>query len=426
MEFGSRFRLFPTTDQRERLNWTRDTVRQLRNHALYRLDQIPDDEGTARQRVMQVRDELPELKQTLWPELDKIYSTVTQHAVEQIHRDITNLGKAKSKGITVGELNWKKPREFQSFTYRQRGFELDKESGPHDSGRLILKKVRGETLEIPIRLHRDLPDDTEIKHVTVKRESTGAWYASFSVERDAPDRPAPADINVADTVGIDLGVLNFIHDSDGCSVDRIDLSSERERLEREQRSLSRKQYESNNWQKKRRRVAEIHQRMTNKKHDFKHKLASYYTSEYDAVFVEDLDVKSLLEAPGNARNKAEVGWREFISILKHHGRKRGCHVVEVEPAGTTKQCASCGVESDKPLWVREHSCPSCGFELDRDYNAAVNVLARGLSKLGVVHSEATPVETATTVDTRSVSASRVVETGSPTLKESPQATSRVG
>lgn len=144
------------------------------------------------------------------------------------------------------------------------------------------------------------------------------------------------------------------------------------------------------------------------------------------MFVEDLNVKGILESPQNARNKAEVGWRDFITILNHHGEKNACHVEEVEPEGTTKECASCGVSTSKPIWVREHSCPSCGFELDRDWNASLNVLSRGLDKLGVVHSEDTPVETATDVDSFVVSASRVVEAGSPALKEPAKQASRAG
>ncbi|WP_254531279.1 RNA-guided endonuclease InsQ/TnpB family protein [Natrinema gelatinilyticum] len=425
MEYSPRYRLFPTTTQRESLDWTRDTVRQLYNHALHEFDKIPEDEGTLRQRVWHVRDELPQLKQQ-WTDLKQVYSTVLQKAVERIRTNITNLGTLKAKGYDVGSLNWKSPREYRSFTYRQSGFELDTKSGPRDRAILRLTKVRGETIEIPLRLHRDLPDHDAIKEVTVKKEPTGAWYASFCISTEEPEKPDPADIDAEGTVGIDLGVLNFVHDSDGRSIGRLDLSAERERLEREQRALSRKQYESNNWETQRRRVATVHARMSNKKRDYKHKLAHYYTTEHDAVFVEDLNVTSLLEASGNARNKAEVGWRNFSTILKHHGRKNGCHVIEVEPSGTTKECASCGVETAKPVWVREHSCPSCGFELERDWNAALNIQSRGLENLGVVHSEATPVETATAVDTSEVSASRVVEAGSPALKESPKATSRAG
>jgi putative transposase len=128
----------------------------------------------------------------------------------------------------------------------------------------------------------------------------------------------------------------------------------------------------------------------------------------------------MLEGSRNGRNTAEVGWRDFITILKHHGNKRGCHVVEVDPEDTSKECNQCGVKTEKPLWVREHSCPSCGYMTDRDHNAALNVWERGLQKLGVVHSEDTPVETATATEpegSASVSASHVVETGSPCLKE---------
>jgi len=263
-----------------------------------------------------------------------------------------------------------------------------------------------------------------VKHVTIKKDKTGAWYACLNVEQETPEKPTPSEIDAGDTVGIDLGIVNFIHDSDGRQVNRLDLSPDRERLEREQRDLSRKKHGSNNWETQRRKVAEVHKRMRDKKADFKHKLAAFYTSEYDAVFIEDLNVKSMLEGERNGRNTAEVGWRDFITILKHHGRKRGCHIVEVDPEDTTKACSQCGVKTEKLLWVREHSCPSCGFETDRDYNAALNVWERGLKKLGVVHSETTPVETGIAVDgegSSSVSASAVVETGSPCLKEAAQA-----
>lgn len=423
MRYSPRFRLLPTTEQREAMDWQRNTVRQTYNHALNEFEQIPQNAGTLRQRVWIVRDQLPALKDW-WPDLKLVYSTVLQKAIERIRDNIQSLGKLKAKGYDVGSLNWKKPREYRSFTYRQSGFELDKKSGPNGRGLLTLKKVRGETLKISIRLHRDLPDHEQIKEVTVKKDPTGAWYASFCIETETPKKPVVEDIKPEDTVGLDLGVVNFVHDSDGRSIGRLDLSGDRERLERGQRSLSRKKYESKNWEKQRRRIAEVHARMSNRKRDYKHKLADFYTTEYDAVFVENLNVKGMLESPENARNKAEVGWRDFITILEHHGEKNGCHVVDVEPEGTTKECASCGVSTWKPLWVRKHSCPACGFNLDRDWNAALNVLLRGLSKLGVVHSEDTPVETATAVSTDGddsssivVDASRVVEAGSPALKE---------
>ncbi len=245
-----------------------------------------------------------------------------------------------------------------------------------------------------------------------------------AIETGTPEKSVVEDIDVDDCIGIDLGITTFIHDSDGREINRLDLTTDRERLEREQRSFSRKEYESNNWSKQRRSVAEVHKRMSNRKRDFNHKLAHFYTTAYDAVSFEDLEVKGLLEQDGTVRNIHEVGWRNLIRVSEHHGGKSGCHVIMVDPEGTIKECASCGVSTNKPLWVREHSCPACGFETDRDLNAAANVLHRGLEHLGVVHSEATPVETATAVSTdggadasTSVDASCVVDAGSAVLKE---------
>jgi len=150
------------------------------------------------------------------------------------------------------------------------------------------------------------------------------------------------------------------------------------------------------------------------------------------VFLEDLNVGSMMQQNRNSRNIASMSWYETLQTFQRFGEKNGCHVVLVPPEGTTKRCVQCGVESEKPLWVREHSCPSCGFETNRDMNAALEVQRLGLLELGVVEdaddigrelAESTPAETGTAAGSRSISsrdvvpASTVVDTGSPTLKE---------
>jgi putative transposase len=100
-------------------------------------------------------------------------------------------------------------------------------------------------------------------------------------------------------------------------------------------------------------------------------------------------------------------------------KREGTHFVEVDPVGTTKECTNCGVETDKPLWVREHSCPGCGFEADRDANAAWNILLHGLATLGVGHSEHMPVETALPTGTAVVPAKRVVDQEAPASRKRP-------
>jgi putative transposase len=176
--------------------------------------------------------------------------------------------------------------------------------------------------------------------------------------------------------------------------------------------LSRKKDGSTNYEKQRVEVAKGKRRIRRNVLDYQHKLTTWLVKEYDAVFVEELNVKGMVEQSDTARNKQGAAWRQFITLLEYKGDLHGCHVVQADARGTTKECASCGVETAKPIWVREHSCPSCGFECDRDANVSLNVLQRGVSAVGLGWPDSTPVETALPMDTHSVSARRVVETGS--------------
>ena len=408
MYYAYKYRLKPSDAHREELDRHRDICRQFYNHALYRFDQIPEDAGTLNQRVRSIRDEIPSLKDW-WNELSDVYSTVLQTAVMRIEQNVKSLSGLKENGYGVGQLKWKPPRDFRSFTYSQSGFELDKKGGQTV---LSLSKLA----DIPIRLHRAISDDATLKQVTLKKEPAGEWFATFGIEmnREPPEPPE----NPEKCVGIDVGILKYAHDTDGTAVGSLDLTDERERLDREQRKLSRKQHGSNNYETQRRRVAECHADLRRKRRDFLHKLSNYYAREYDLVAVEDLNVAGMMQFNSNSRNRASAAWSTFLRMLEYKCEREGTHFVAVDPRGTTKECASCGVSTNKPLWVREHSCPACGFEADRDANAAWNIISRGLEKVGVGHSESTPVETALPVDTV-VSAKRVVEAGSPTLKREP-------
>ncbi len=171
-------------------------------------------------------------------------------------------------------------------------------------------------------------------------------------------------------------------------------------------------------------MARRHAELKQKRRDFLHKLSNYYAKEYDLVAVEDLNVAGMMQFDSNSRNRASAAWGTFLRMLEYKCEREGSHFVAVDPRNTTKECASCGVKTDKPLWVREHACPSCGFEADRDANAAWNILARSLKNVGVVHSDSMPVETALPTDTV-VSAKCVLEAGSPVLSEAVRP-SRVG
>jgi putative transposase len=401
-----RFRLDPTAQHRERLAWTLDTCRQLYNHFLHRLNRVENTSSYSEQ------ERLPKLKEW-WSDLRQVHSKVLQKVVQRLYDNLSTLRGLKENGHPVGQLRWKGAGYYHSFTYSQSGFELDKKS---DRDELYLSKIG----RIPVVAHRDLPDDATVKAVTLKREPTGNWYAVLSVE--TPEEPPAKPDDPERCVGIDVGIRKFAHDTDGTAVASLDLADERERLEREQGKLSRKEHGSANWEKQRRKVARRHADLKRKRRDFLHKLSTYYAREYDLVAVEELDAKGLLELPGNSRNRASAGWATFRRMLAYKCEREGTHFAAVDPAETTKECARCGVSTDKPLWVREHSCPACGFEADRDENAAWNVLQRGVEKteanIGTGCAESTPAETVVPTATafQPVAANPVAETGSPTLK----------
>ena len=382
-----------------------DVHRQAYNYTLYEYENVDADNiGSAFKHHYR----LPGWKDQ-FPIFSEVNSKALQRTVTRFYQNLDGLSEQKQNGRKVGKLKWKSPREFQSMTYSQSGFELKNTSGRNAT--LWLSKIG----DIKLRYHRDIPEEAEIKEVTVKKETTGDWFVSFGLETDdadLPEKPEVDSLDASNSVGIDLGILNYIRTSDGKTVDWLDLEDEYERLRREQRKFSRKQNESNNYEKQRREVAKVKRHIKRKVLDYQHKITTWLVREYDAVFVEDLDVAGMLEQSHNARNKQDAAWRQFITLLEYKGDLYGTHVVQVEARGTTRECASCSVETAKPIWVREHSCPSCGFECDRDANAAMNVLQRGFSELGLGWPEDTPVETALPTDTTSVSAKRVVETGS--------------
>ena len=401
MNYNYKYRLYPTAEQRERLEWTLDTCRQVYNHFLDRLnraDEVPSEYAQ--------KNTLPDLKRE-WSALKDVHSKVLQVVVERLYDNLRTLSAQKDNSYRVGALRWKGKGWYKSFTYSQSGFALTETDTQRD--RLRLSKIG----EIPIAYHREIPDDATVKQINIKRSATGEWYATFGIETD--ESPSPETVENA--VGIDVGILKYTHDTDGVAVESLDLSAERERLHREQRTLSRKQKGSANYAKQRRKVAECHETIRRKRHDFLHKLSRYYAENYDLVAVEDLNVRGIMEQSRNSRNTAHSAWRTFIEMLAYKAESAGTRLVQVNPRGTTKKCSECGVETDKPLWVREHSCPSCGYEDDRDANTAKNILNRALSDIGTGQAKSTPSETATAVDTTVVSASRVVEQGSPALKE---------
>lgn len=406
------------------------TVRQVYNHTLTQEYKPAPDHNKPSYNTMQ--NKLPGWKR-VWTEWTSVYSKCLQMAVRRIKTSETILEELQERGFTVGELKWKSPREYRSICYNQRDFDVDHNTGRPNHATVYFSKIG----TFHLNYHRPLPPNADITQVILKKQKTGNWAVSVVVKYDAdyPEKPAPKTIDIEDTVGIDLGITKFIHDSHGRAFKPLDETRDRDRIEKRHQALSRKQHESNNWDAARQQLAKAYQRLTNRRRVYRETLANDYTKQYDAVFIEDLNIGSMMQHTGSSRNIAAMSWYETLQTFERFGEKNGCHVILVPPEGTTKRCVKCGVESKKPLWVREHSCPSCGFETDRDFNAALEVQRLGLLELGVVDkedaqelgqelAESMPAETGISAESRRgdvISARAVVDTGSPTLKELAQA-----
>ena len=387
-----------------------DILRQIRNNAVR--DYYNSDYNERPTEFEQ------NTKLTEWAERWQTFAEPSRHAaqqtISQIHSDIETLQERRNNGYDVGRLKWQGKGEFRSVSYNLSSrWNVDHNTGDGRFVRLRLEKIGWFT----IRADRDVPSAEDIDEVILKKETTGEWYVSLvTTVEDTPEKPPLSGIEPEDCVGVDLGITSYIHTSENLSVDTLDLSDEYDRYAREQRKLDRKEHGSANWEKQRRKVAQAKRVIKRKVLDYQHKLTTWLVTEYDFVAVEDLDVKPMLETSQNAKNKQDAAWSRFLELLEYKADLHGTYVVEVEPAGTTKECAVCGVESAKSIWVREHSCPACEHTEDRDLNAAKNILSRGLKQLGAGRSESTPVQTALptlTPHREEVSAKRVVEAGSP-------------
>jgi putative transposase len=198
---------------------------------------------------------------------------------------------------------------------------------------------------------------------------SGKWFAVFCCKAEAQPKEKPHE-----DVGIDLGLECFAALSDGTRIEnpRYYRGSER-RLAHLQRCLSRKERGSRNHMRARLRVARLHERVENRRSDFLHKASRAVADSYGTVYVEDLKIRN----HRLAKSISDAGWGRFVRMLCYKEEESGGRVVLVDPRGTSQRCSGCGEAVIKSLSVRLHECPYCGLVLDRDLNAARNVLEIG-------------------------------------------------
>ena len=224
---------------------------------------------------------------------------------------------------------------------------------------------------VKIRLHRTAPDTWILKGVTVEKAASGRYYVSVLYEYNESIKP----VSGSKAIGLDFSMRGLYCDSEGQNPEypRYYRTSE-ERLAREQRKLSHMERGSSNYKKQRLRVAELHEKVSNQRKDFLHKISKQIADEYDIVCIEDLDMKAMARRFGKSVN--DDGWGMFVRMLDYKLADRGKRLIKTDKWYPSSQtCSVCGYKNPavKDLSVRHWTCPECDTTHDRDINAAVNI-----------------------------------------------------
>ncbi|RMF51922.1 MAG: transposase [Bacteroidetes bacterium] len=295
------------------------------------------------------------------PYWQKLGSQAVQDVIQRLDRAYQRFFKGQG-----GRPGFKKRRKYSSFTLKQTGW----------------KYLGGNRLRIGRHNYKfcfSRPIEGEIKTVTIKRDRCGDLWVCFSVVI-LDVAPSAVGCN-GHAVGLDFGLKTFLTSSDG---DRYEapqpFKKSLKEMAKRQRSLSRKLRGSNNRRKARIRVAKLHRRIADQRRDWHFRLAHKICDDADVICLEDLCLKGMQAMWG--RKVGDLGYGQFVSILRYVAQKRGKTVVQVDRFfASSKTCSDCGaLNQTLSLSDREWLCVSCGSLHDRDVNAAVNIRDRALSR----------------------------------------------
>jgi putative transposase len=359
-----KYRLNPTQHQRTLLKNTLELCRMVYNETLATRKHAWEQDQTS----LSLYDTNKLL--TCWkqakPALYQVYSQVLQNVQERVDLAFKAFFRRVKAGENPGYPRFKGYGRYDSFTYKQFGFAL------LDNG-VRLAKIG----VVKILLHRPLCG--EVKTLTIQRDAVGNWYACFSCEVEPEPLPKSAK-----AVGIDVGLESFATFSNGEKISNPRFFRQDEKaLAKAQRRLSKAEKGTPERAKRRQVVAHLHRRIAHRRKDFAHQLSRQLVNEFGVIALEKLNEKDMLKNHYLAKSIADVAWNQLAQYIRYKAEEAGRECVLVDPRNTSKRCSRCGVLVEKSLSVRIHSCPVCGLEIDRDENAAINILGLGLQSLGL-------------------------------------------
>ncbi len=394
-----RFRLYPSTEQERKLNEQLESCRQLYNSFL--IERRYAYRGQKKSLTYNhQQNEMPELKQE-FEEYKEIHSQVLQDVARRADRAYQNFYRRireKKQGVRqkAGFPRLKGKGQYNSLTYTQSGFKI------MENGHLKLSKIG----ELRMFQHRDIIG--EIKTLNISRDGTGKWHASFSVKQENISFHPE---HTSNTIGIDAGLLHLSTMSDGTVIEppHFLMKSER-RIRKAQRNLSRKKKGSSNRKKARITLSKQHKKVKDQREDFAHKLSNEIVRNNDLIVFEDLNIRNMVKNHYLAKSIADASWNTLIQYTTYKAESAGKLVVSVDPGNTSRTCSRCGWKKESlGLSERTFLCDSCGYEIDRDLNAAINIHNKGMEKVGRGTPEVTPVE----IGALPARATLIGEAGSP-------------
>jgi putative transposase len=359
-----RYRLLPTKAQKKALKDTLELCRWTYNETLATRKNAWESEQK-NVSYYDVKKMIPEWKKEK-PILKNVHSQVLQEVVKRVDLAFQSFfRRVKSGEEKVGYPRFKGYGRYDSFTYTQSGFELIE-------NKLCLSKIG----DIKIKLHR--PINGNIKRVTIRRTPTGKWIVSILTDSDAIiDAPFTGE-----STGVDVGIKSFLTLSDGSYVPNPRFFvTEEKTLAKAQRKLSKLAKGTPERRKALKVVKHIHERISNKREDFVQKVSLNLIKSYDFITFEDLNVKGMVKNHRLAKHIADVAWSKLTTVTAYKAEWAGKRVEFVNPRNTSQMCSGCGQIVQKELSERTHNCPFCGLVLDRDHNAAINILRLGLQSV---------------------------------------------
>src|SRR5499426_587081 len=301
------------------------------------------------------------------PEVKSHLRAIQQDALERLDEAFNGFFRRIQNGEKPGFPRFKGKDRYHTFSQK---YEKVRPS-----------PIKGNKLTVPgvgscrVRLSR--PIEGQCKQLRITRRVDG-WYALLVCETPRPEPMPPT----GQTVGVDVGVSSFATLSNGEEIENPrHLKSALENLQRQQRRLSRRRKGSKRRAKQRINVAKAHLKVARSRKDFHHKVSTDLVGRFDAITVEDLNIRGMVRNRRLAQAISDVAWGRFFKMTKSKAENAGRTFERVDPRYTSQICSNCGHRQEMPLAIRVYECGKCGFVIGRDHNSAITINRAGQARI---------------------------------------------